>query len=329
MLDPIPKVEPLSAEEPSVASLSQELSSLVPIAIPMDEPRGTITPPVTDPDHAELVAARVLSAPVFADEGPPVPDITPSGILEQAAAVPLPTAEPSSNNIAPKDEVEPSTITTTTKPTKSTTLTKPVKHTEPVTSRIAPASTTQTTISGPSTSTKELKGESKVSSWLKSKFSSSRNSKAAKPSETKETAAGSTSKEKAFVGGVALTGPSAASNSSLEPVTSSVREVAMAGRQPAAVLDGPGDDDDLYAASVPRRKRPEHSSSPSISSVSSDEDTRGRSAIRREETESSHDDDFEEALDHFDEALVPPTALAEVGRVSGSPVRDSRFQEIL
>ena len=104
----------------------------------------------------------------------------------------------------------------------------------------------------------------------------------------------------------------------------------MAGHQPAAVLDGPADDDDLYAASVPPRQRREQSSSPSISSISSDEDTRGRSAIRREETESSHDDEFEEALDHFDEeALAPPTALAEVGRVSGSPVRDSKFQEIL
>ena len=98
------------------------------------------------------------------------------------------------------------------------------------------------------------------------------------------------------------------------------------------MLDGPaGNDDDLYAASVPashtRQAARDHSSSPSISSVSSDEDTRGRSTMRREGTESG--DEFEEALDHFDEeALAPPKPLGD-GRVGGSPVRDSKFQEIL
>ena len=328
VLDPIPKVEPISAEQRGDASLSEGISPVEPIAISTEEPRGTVTPPVRDLDHAELVASHVFSAPIVNDEPPQVPDISPLGTLEQAAAVPLPTAE-HPNSTASKAEIEPSTMT------KPTTLAKPTMYTKPVTSGIAPAPTTQTTITGPASTLKEPKGESKVSSWLKSKLSASRNSKPAKPVDTQETSLKGNSKDKSFVGGVNLTNPSAASNSSLDPATSSsVREVAMAGRQPAAVLHRPADDDDeLYAASEPQshsRHRDRSSSSPSISSVSSDEDTRGRPMIRREETESSRAEEFEEALDHFDEeALAPPAALAEVGRVGGSPVRDSKFQEIL
>ena len=340
VLDPIPKVEPISAEAPAVASLSEEINPVETIVISSEEPRGTVTPPVTDPDRAELVATRVLSAPVVDDELPPVPDITPTGTLEQAAATPLPPAESTSTTAASKDGLEPSTAM------ESTTLTKPTKHTEPLTSRILPTSTTQTTITaGPSSAAKEPKSESKVSSWLKSKFSASRNSKLSKPADSKGAASpeSSTTQNKAFVGGAALTAPAVAaataSNTSLDPATSSVHEVAFAGRtQPAdaAMFDGAkerNDDDDLYAASVPTSRSRQaardrsSSSSPFISSVSSDEDTRGRSTMRREETESG--DEFEEALDHFDEeALAPPAPLGE-SRIGGSPVRDSKFQEIL
>ncbi len=330
VLDPIPTVEPLSAEEPDIVSLSEEPSPVEPSAISSEQFRGTITPPVTDPDHAKLVAARVLSAPAVNDDPPPVSDTTSSGTFGQAVAVPLPPDEPSTG-AAPEYQSEPSTTT------KAITLTKPPKHTKPMTSKTTPAPTTQTTITGPSSTSKEPKGESKVSSWLKSKFSSSRSTKPAKTPETKEVAPERSTKEKSFVGGSNLTATNTVNNSSLDPpASSSAREGATASHQPAAVLPGPGkydDDDELYAASEPHShsRHRDRSSSPSISSVSSDEDTRGRSTMRRQETESSHEEEFEEALDHFDEeGLAPPPAvLGEAGRVGGSPVRDSKFQEIL
>ena len=349
ILDPIPNVGPLSTEAPGIATAANKEISLVNLplklapkgesvsarvtgfsSLPSGEispvelapitnsiPRGTTTPPIIDPDHAEHVAARVLSAPIVNEELPPITDISPSLMPVQTTAMPL--SIPKSSSISTPEEPTELSITTA-----STALTKPIEHTDSVSSRTDPVATTQTTITGPA---KEPKSESKVSSWLKSKFSSRTN----KP--TKEVAPESSSKEKAFVGGATLTDPNVASQNSLGPTKiSSVREAAMAGRQPAAVLDGPVDDHELYAASEPRSqaRRRDHPSSPYISSISSDEDTRGRSTMRREETESTQGEEFEEALDHFDkEALAPPATLGTIERVGGSPVRDSKFQEIL
>lgn len=73
-----------------------------------------------------------------------------------------------------------------------------------------------------------------------------------------------------------------------------------------------------------------------VSSLSGDEDefslARGRSAERvvSGATATSAGESFEEARDHFDEALAPPPAFgsdAEKAR-KGSPNRESKFQEV-
>jgi hypothetical protein len=88
-----------------------------------------------------------------------------------------------------------------------------------------------------------------------------------------------------------------------------------------------------------------HASSPSVSSLSSSEDEgdqheeRGRSATRLDQvarqvadikdSEEDTDLDFEEARDRFDESeLAPPPALLS-RKTTGSPVRDSKFHEVL
>ena len=177
------------------------------------------------------------------------------------------------------------------------------------------------TATGPQASPTSPKGDSKVKSWLKGKFT--------RGSHKKQTTEGIDSENsKPFVGGAALIGPSK-SNSSLERRESSVREVALAGRQ------GPGGDvhkleAGLYSGSEDggNAKVVKRDSSPSISSLSSGADNaRGRSDRRR--SSSSRGDEFEEARDTFDEKLAPPRTFGSTGRASDSPVRDSKFQEDL
>lgn len=254
--------------------------------------------PSTGLSNAELIAARVLSSPVVPDEA--AEEVQSSSAFPDAT---LPS-RPSTKEVA--------------EPLES------MKHTDPVEVRIAPIAVTQTTISGPSTDPKSPKGDSKVSAWLKSKFSR-RTSKPAKP-ETKDTSENS----KTPVGGTPAA-TQGSSNISLDQDKSSVRDVAMAGKEGLDAQGKRAVDDDLYATSgsEPMKKQQEHASSSTIS-LSSGEGARGRTELRREETVSSHGEEFEEARDHFDTELTPPAAVfKDKGRGSDSPVRDSRFLEDL
>ena len=393
ILDPIPAITPLATDESKLETLpiDEEKTDRKPVPTSKSEPtnasqdnlepvstEGSELAPVytaESGDHlsgnAEDIARRVFSAPV---EGEPT---TSSALEKTASGTEDLVNETANTEMAPV--VQASTATPPASQTKQTpVVAEPptVAQLEtPAAGRVAPtipAATTETTVSGPPTSksTKD-KDTGKVSSWLKTKFSR-RTSKAAKPESTPAATEG---KEKGFIGGVNLTGPDA-SNTSSDHGDSSMREVALAGKDSAPTTTeapqvSPTAHEDLYSASDrglhagPAAAGALHSdtlSSPSISSLSSDEDTRGRSAIPRErepitqnefvqeeldeghidpaltrhekESESSTGggDVFEEARDRFDtEKLAPPAAgiLGGAGRTSDSPARDSKFSEDL
>lgn len=236
--------------------------------------------PIAAVGNAEEIAERVVSAPVISPSDP-IP------------ALEIPVA---SSNLASEEPSQPPTSTKELSGSKS---------------RIA---------ASPQRSPTSPKGDSKVKSWLKGKFSR-------RASKTPKTEARETESSKPSVGNAVLTRPSG-SESSLDRRDSSVREVALAGRQDSGT-DTQGVEGGLYSASEDggKGKAVKPNSSPSISSLSSDgDDGRGRSDRRR--SSSSLADEFEEARDTFDEKLAPPT-FGSVGRASDSPVRDSKFLEDL
>lgn len=393
ILDPIPAVTPLNTDEPKVGILPSDeeraspefmpTSELEPInaseidLAPVSTENSELEPVYTAESGAhvsgdpEEIAKRVFSAPV---EGEPATSTTLGDTMPGTEQL---VNETSNTEKAPVIRAETATApaTETEQPPVVAKPSTATKHETPVAARVAasiPSATIETTATGPTTSksTKD-KDTSKVSSWLKTKFSR----RASKPAKPESTTAPTESKEKSFIGGVSLTGPDA-SNTSSDHGDSSVREVALAGKDAApatteAPLVSPTAHDDLYSASdrslhtgptAAGALRRDSLSSPSISSLSSDEDTRGRSAIPRErepitqkqfvqeEVEKGHIDpaltsesresesstgggeEFEEAKDRFDtENLSPPAAgvLGGTGRKSDSPARDSKFLEDL
>ena len=392
VLDPIPATTPLTTDETKLEALPSDEERIDPTFLPITElgpvsaSQANLAPVSTEESelepvytaesgehlsgNAEEIARRVFSAPV--EEGPATSTalentaseteqlVKDTANIEKAPVVGAETAT------APVTETEQTPVVT-----ESSTATK---HETPVAARVAPtipAATTETTVSGPSTSkaTKE-KDTGKVSSWLKTKFR-----RASKPAKPESTTVPTEGKDKGFVGGASLTGPDA-SNTSSDHGDSSIREVAMAGKDTTpttteAPLVSPTANEDLYSASTSSPHtgptaagalQRESLSSASISSLSSDEDTRGRSAIPRErepitqnqlvheEIDKGHIDpaltrlakesgsstgggeEFEEARDTFDtEKLSPPAAgvVGGAGRASDSPARDSKFSEDL
>ena len=362
---PTSESDPIDASEANLAPVSTEDSGLSPMCTA--ESGGHLS------GNPEEIARRVFSAPV---DGEPA---TSTKLGDTNSGTEELVNETSNTEKAPVIAAETS-IVPATETKQSPVVSKPSNATKPeapIAARVTPtipAATTETTVSGPAASklTKD-KDTGKVSSWLKTKFSR----RASKPAKPESTTAPTEGKEKGFIGGVSLTGPDA-SNTSSDHGDSSMREVALAGKDTAATtttteapLVSPTAHDDLYSASdrspqagltaagaLPR----DSLSSPSISSLSSDEDTRGRSAIPRErepitQTQSVHEEiekghidpallpeskesessngggeEFEEARDRFDtEKLSPPAAgvIGGTGRKSDSPARDSKFVEDL
>lgn len=189
------------------------------------------------------------------------------------------------------------------------------------------------------------KGDSKVKTWLKSRFRTS--SKSQKDMEEDGKKAG-------FIGGAALTSAGATTGdtggSPDRAKSDSVREVAMVGRSSTRETD------DLYGSSEkavsPVRDAADRTAgrSPSISSMSQsdkDEDKngpRGRRGFKErflgksatQESKEEKNDEFEEARDTFDEENVAPPpklgTLAEgVTQSSNSPSsrERSKFKEDL
>ncbi|KAI4236512.1 MAG: hypothetical protein LQ349_002499 [Xanthoria aureola] len=341
VLDPIPPVEPMDAEDEELqrpqlrTTVTEEIKMQVeeekrasmlaqnPIAMPslgyMKADDETTATSYTGPLDGQKVAERVLSSPV----GDPSEEVTTKPQASPTAAI------------------EP------------TTKTQAVAMKPPSTAAKPPAATTETTVTGPPPPQRHLKGEGKVSSWFKNKLR--RSSKPGKPESSKTGAPEVVGSERAFVGGASLTNPTSASKSSTDPSKDdSIREVAIASKPDSgdtaatvSTTSGPvttpdiapsgtnNDHEELYAVSTKEHQKKRSRSSSPVSSLSSDEGEhpRGRSQLRREVTgsEGNGDDEFEEARDHFEtERLSPPAPLKDtVGRASNSPVRDSKFSEAL
>ena len=242
---------------------------------------------------------------------------------------------------------------------------------------------TETTVTGPSTpiSPSKEKDGSKVSTWLKSKLGR-RSSKAANTTapDTKPTIS-APKDPKVFVGAANLGAPDTSTKTSSDKADSSMREVAMAGKEvgpvdapvvsPASELE---EDETvqppttaIMSGAIPAEEENDTDKSSSISSLSSDEDTRGRSNVRLADqiqqsgpifgtTAATHDrpaaavekdfaglksgdsetQEFQEASDKFgEETLLEPPKKGVIGssvgegRKSDSPARDSKFVENL
>ena len=335
--DLTPKLVPLGPEEPPRATSA----SRDPLST--EEP-GPVTPPIVEPVSVRgNVPDDALSKepsgetepgllPAFVDTEAVVARVLSAPVVDKTDSLPLPTevAKETTFRTEPDSSIEPQSVVerreTESKPAAVEAKPQAKEPTEPLSKRVAPpiAATTETHVSGPPTITDKSKGESKVSSWLK-KFSR----RTEKPTKTEPkllTKEALKKNTKALNSGPELPVASISTTSPVER-DSSIREIAMAGKgtESSGVASN---DADLYDAS-PKTKARQGSTSPSVSSLSSDEDARGRSPLRRQTTGSSRGEEFEEARDHFDsEQLAPPTTFA-AGRVSDSPVRDSKFQEQL
>jgi hypothetical protein len=323
VLDPVAHVEPnIAAEEPKLQPLPGDEERIPPTFIPMSE-KDEITmsqanlpieeserePAVTTESStasgvhlsgdAATIAQRVFNAPVE-NEATSGPGWEHSEIEAQEAANATETIKEApvvKAEIAPVPATETAAVTEATPApvtsqapatTQAPVIAEPsstTKHDTPVAARVAPLApeaTMETTVTGgTSPKSKEPKG---VSSWLKTKFRRS-----SKPTKPETTTPGTETREKAFVGGASLTAPETTKTSS-EQGESSMREVAMAGKDTpvapttstqAPVVSPTGDE--MFNAS-PRATGAvqRESTSPSISSLSSDEDTRGRSAVPRD-----------------------------------------------
>lgn len=307
VLEPIPHVEPnLAVIEPEhqPVPVDEERIEPAPIAMPEDEEEEgepeleRAVTAGTSPGSgeklsgdAETIARRVFDAPVE-NEATSGPGWEPPAVEAQESANATETVEEApvvKAEIAPLPAVEPLAVTDpipSSAPTQTpvtTDTSSTTKHDAPLAARIAPvAPVMETTVTGgTSPKAKESKG---VSSWLKTKFR--RSSKATKSEPSTEA---TEPKEKAFVGGANFAAPGPTKTSS-EQGESSMHEVAMAGKEPAAAPITSSDapvvspaEDDMYDASHRGISDAQHDTpSLSISSLSSDEDTRGRSAVPRD-----------------------------------------------
>jgi hypothetical protein len=242
---------------------------------------------------ADAIARRVFSAPVD-DEIPLDPALEPETeeiVVATANVEEAPVIK--AETVTGAAVVEALPIPATIEPATTTKYDAPIatKVAASNTAATVPAPSTETTVSGSPTSSKPKEGKG-VSSWLKTKFSR----RASKSINPESTPAATDNKEKGFVGGVTLTGAPEATNPSSDHAGSSMRDVAMAGKDTTATTTtGPKmspvispNEDDLYSASPLRHTKAVggiqrgSGSSASISSLSSDEDTRGRSAVPRE-----------------------------------------------
>ncbi|KAJ9663407.1 Eisosome assembly protein [Coniosporium apollinis] len=239
----------------------------------------------------EVVAERVLTSPVTDYPEDPIP-LPPT--LDTSTTL-------TGSSTAPK----PSEDTTRSKSTPSDTAT--LASATPASANPAPA-----------------RKESRVKSLL-GKFKR----------HPKAEASDASAKDKStFVGGATLTG--GAATTATDPTPAPASQPAASSTQPPATTTmttntlTPVTSAHADTHERSRSRSPTYVSRDSISSLSSSGDEgvqRGRTG--RRPSDLSGNEDFEEARDTFDEKLAPPPSFGTEGRVSGSPVRDSKFQEQL
>lgn len=291
------------------------IENLEPVSVEDTVPTAEqqIVPENVDMDTAEEIVERVFTAPVTtSSEEVKVPDLSSNLI------------DPSTQS----EETKPSIAPASTKATRDSSTTKPVEQ-----RIVPPVVATEATNQSPPTSPKQEHG-TKLTSWLKNKLHRGSGSKSSKPTVEEAPKALSESSKTTPT----PTNSTAAPAPSPLQTPSSVREVAMAGKQHNPSM-----------AAIPPRSR---SRSTDISSLSSDEPTtlahtssqvrpvsgvdaetsRGRTKsqdLGKVSTVTSGDgEEFEEAKDHFDAEKLPVPSFPKE-RVAESPVRDSKFVEIL
>lgn len=271
--------------------------------------------------EAEKIALRVISSPVL--------PITTSGIVSSTTTDNFSSLEPRTASATPpitrgtrgNPEValssESSQAYTKENPEPSTMLGRK----ETAESRdIQTKPTPESTISGPSLEPKSPRADS-ITSWLRSKFSR-RTSKPAKldSDDLQDTRAKPRLSDDAHTAAVAEN--KAGSNAPKGDDNSSLREVAMAGKDVASSTKNQRTKYRTELFSNPIKSHHPFSAS--------EENVGGRPELNCVETGSSVGEEFEEARDHFDlEQMAPPAVSHAAGRGSSSPVRDSRFQENL
>ncbi|KAL9098326.1 MAG: hypothetical protein Q9163_005995 [Psora crenata] len=284
---PPSEMEPITAEGAVLVPTSTEESMIQPMVT-----ADTGEVPVTSVTSADKIPRRVFAAPVDHNTENLTTDTNDSPTREirdlanatsNTQVAPVVGAKETS---APETEVRAanaSNVTGTTAQPQTISKLEPASAAH-ITSSAGPAAATDTTVSGPAApkSPKE-KEAGKVSTWLKTKFSR----RAIKPSNTSSDATHLTISEprdpKVFVGGANLGAPDVTTTSP-DREDSSMREVAMAGKEAGSVdapVVSPTSPDKTSATGLPHEPA---SSSTSISLVSSDEDTRGRSALRLADT---------------------------------------------
>ena len=298
------------------------IKDLEPIAVEESLPAAEqrIIPENVDRGTAEDIVARVFTAPVTTSS--------------EEVTVP----------VLPPKETVPSTESEAAKPNTTSAATETTREaatTKPVVKRITPPPVAlETPAQSPPASPKQEHG-TKITSWLKNKLRRGSTSKPSKANSEEPLKPVPDSSKSTTTPATSAIAP--ATSTSQTP--SSVREVAMAGKQ-----------DDSSVAAQHTRSR---SRSTSISSLSSDEPTalteshsipspitkpslageaeasRGRSKSQDLEKtsrvtsgEGEREEEFEEAKDHFDAEKLPVPSFPP-GRVAESPVRDSKFVEIL
>ena len=308
-----------SVEQPAAGSKAEEIARRV-FSAPVED--TSAAPDADIPEDIEESAdttADVETAPVVGTESQVVPANIGIGATKPPAESAPTTQEPAKiepESSKPTGDLFPpmKTSTVTSQPDKPVAdrIAPPVVAAAPTAAQ-APATTatTETTVSGPSKSSKEKESGS-VAGWLKSKFSR-RSSKPAKPESpsssgpstlTKAAPGEKKSSEKKApekmkdvvpvvgpAGTMVLTEPKGAYSSDVGD--NSVREVAMAGKDtkdtamtgansttPPVVSPLP---DDVPIAPTSGAAHHQRESS-EISSLSSDEDTRGRSSVRLADT---------------------------------------------
>ena len=358
-----PKTAAVAASEPVTKDLPKEdLDSIVPNVAGSAEP-ATVPAISGDGSLAKEVVARIEATEGAGAAGvvvsplashPPESKIsteTPLAAVTEPELAPQPIAEPKPDSVS---DVEPATQQKSIEPQESPK--DALKQSEPApkkpgqpaplaerialpTAAITP--TTETTVTGGSqgaTSPTREKDGSKVSSWLKSKLGR-RSSKAAttsapETSSTKPTIS-APKDPKVFVGAANLGAPDTnTTRDSSDAADSSMREVALAGRN-AGPVDAPVVPPTDYqgaegthrpsaaGASSGFAADDDNSDSASISSLSSDEDTRGRSNTRLAD-QIQHSEQRSQPQAQTEAPVAPATTAQKDFAAAGVPGSVSR-----
>lgn len=280
---------------------------------PVSEPYHEAIHSSSDPSHAEVVATRVLNASSITDAS--IKDTTTSDELRQAAE-PGPS-ENTHRDVAPDQS----------QPTKTPgSAGEPSELTEKNVSSDAgpkPLISTQGASDGPLAGPKSPKGESRVASWLKTKFGR-------RTAKSNEPQIGKKGQDSIDPSSLNKSGPEdeESHKNTSSPDESNFHNEA----QLASITELGQPDSNALSESQPvaQLRRTSHS----ISSISGDEDATGSAPTQKQRTSSSHDE-FKEAQDHLDfeqeiDEAATSTALRDAaGPGSDKHNRDSKFQENL